>query len=51
MSATETPFADREITFEHMQDGDNPLTNAEIAKLAKKHPKTWTQFIGRGVDK
>ena len=50
MNIYDTPFADRELTFEHMQNGDNPLSNAEIAKLAEKHPETWAQFIGRGVD-
>tara|TARA_R110000751_G_scaffold85257_2_gene170267 strand:+ start:605 stop:784 length:180 start_codon:yes stop_codon:yes gene_type:complete len=37
--------------FNHMQRGNSPLTNEEIAKMAEKHPETWKQFIGRGVAK
>jgi len=44
-------LSERERVFEHIQSGKSPLSNEDIAKLAQKHPKTWTQFIGRGVDK
>lgn len=43
-------YSKREKVFLAIQNGANPLSNAEIATLAEKHPGTWAEFIGRGVD-
>ena len=39
---------DRNQTFLDMQRGPNPLTNAEIEKLATKDPDRWGKFRGMG---
>ena len=32
-------------TFVEIQQGPNPLTQAEIRKLAEKRPEVWARFV------
>lgn len=34
------------LHFMEVQNGPNPLTAAEIRRLAEKHPERWGQFLG-----
>lgn len=36
-------------TFVEIQQGPNPLTNAEIDKMAAKRPEVWERFRGMGL--
>ncbi len=36
--------------FLEIQHGPNPLTNAQIDRLADERPATWNRFRGMGID-
>ncbi len=48
-SAQQRTFTQNRVFIE-IQQGPNPLTNAEIDRLADERPATWGRFRGMGID-